>query len=426
MRSSKTSDDSSDIVVVGAGPSGMMAAITAASHGAHVIVLEKNKTVGVKLNITGKGRCNVTNNCTPEEVIKNTPRNGKFLYSCLNRFPPAETIAFFEKNGVPLKTERGNRVFPVSDRAKDITETLHRLMVRHGVEIRKGRAAGLAVKEGKVYAVRTENEIIMCKAVILATGGLSYPRTGSTGDGYRLAVSLGHTLIEPKASIVPLESNDPACKRLQGLSLKNVGVKAYDQKGRLVYEDFGELLFTHFGISGPTVLSMSAHLRDFGNHGYTVSIDLKPALDEKKLDDRILRDFEKYRNRCFSNALGDLLPARMIDEVVERSGIEPSKPVNSVRKSERQELIRLLKDFRVEVTGSRPVEEAVVTSGGISVKEIDPHTMQSRLVPGLFFAGEITDVDAYTGGFNLQIAWSTGYAAGAAAAKVIKNPEVVT
>lgn len=412
MKNSRTPD----IVVVGAGPSGMMAAITAARLGARVLVLERNNIAGVKLNITGKGRCNLTNNCPPENVIKNTPRNGKFLYSCLNRFPPSEVIAFFERNGVPLKTERGNRVFPVSDRAKDISEALYRLMKYHGVELRKARAAELVVNTGRIAAVKTADETIMCKAVILATGGLSYPKTGSTGDGYRLASSLGHTLVDPKASIVPLESDDPACLRMQGLSLRNVGVRAYNQKEKLVYEDFGELLFTHFGISGPTVLSMSAHLRDFDKNRYSVSIDLKPALDEKKLDDRILRDFEKYRNRSFSNALTDLLPAKMIDEVVARSGIDPSKPVNSVRKNERLELVRVLKDFRIVITGSRPIEEAVVTSGGISVREIDPNTMQSRLVPGLFFAGEIIDVDAYTGGFNLQIAWSTGHAAGAAAA----------
>jgi predicted Rossmann fold flavoprotein len=412
MQNSRTCD----IAVVGAGPAGMMAAIAAAIPGIRVLVLEKNRIPGVKLNLTGKGRCNVTNNCSAETVIKNTPRNGKFLYSCMNRFPPSMTRAFFEENGVPLKVERGNRVFPVSDRAKDVSDALYRAMKRRGAELQRSRAVELLCGNGRICGVRTEDGPVECKAAILATGGLSYPKTGSTGDGYRMAYSLGHTLVEPRASIVPLESDDPSCGRMQGLSLRNVGVRAYDGTWKLVYEDFGELLFAHFGISGPTVLSMSAHLRDYEKNAYSVSIDLKPALDEKKLDERVLRDFAKYKNRTFKNSLGDLLPARMVDEVVLRSGIDPDKAVNSVTRAERHRLVAVLKDFRIGISSPRPIEEAIVTSGGISVKEIDPQTMRSRLVPGLYFAGEIIDVDSYTGGFNLQIAWSTGYVAGESAA----------
>lgn len=406
-----------ELVVAGAGPAGMMAAITAAGQGVPVLLIERNPILGKKLNITGKGRCNLSNNCLPEQIIKNTPRNGKFLYSCLHRFPPAQTIEFFEQNGLPTKTERGNRVFPASDKARDVTDALKALLRRRNVTVRQGRVTELLMEDQKIVGLRTESEQIDCKAVILATGGLSYPLTGSTGDGYRLATACGHTLIPTSASIVPLESDDPCCKRMQGLALKNVRVKAYDETGKSVYEDFGELLFTHFGLSGPVILSMSAHLREFGRHRYTASIDLKPALEEQVLDDRILRDFERYKNRAFGNSLTDLLPKAMIGEVVARTGIDPAQPVHSISREDRRRLLRILKDFRIELSGPRPIDEAVVTSGGVHVREVDPHTMQSKITAGLFFAGEILDVDAYTGGYNLQIAWSTGHAAGIAAAQ---------
>ncbi|MGI6576680.1 MAG: NAD(P)/FAD-dependent oxidoreductase [Eubacteriales bacterium] len=412
------------VVVVGGGPAGMMAAVSAAAKGAKVLLLEKNDRLGIKLNITGKGRCNITNNCSPQTVIQNTPRNGKFLYSSLNRFSPSDVYDFFERNGLKLKVERGNRVFPASDRAKDVSELMRSLMKEHGVQTLKCKVKDIVILGDGYFDILTDNnETIRCKATILATGGMSYPRTGSTGDGYRMAKNLGHTIISPKPSIVPLESPDPDCVEMQGLSLKNVGVKATDSNGKLVYKDFGELMFTHFGITGPTVLSMSAHLRDFENSRYTVSIDFKPALDHKKLDERILRDFEKYSNKIFRNSLGDLLPGKAILPVIRRSGIDPFKPVHSVERKERHALLNVLKDFRIQITGTRPIEEAVVTSGGVDTSEINPQTMGSKLVKGLFFAGEIIDVDAYTGGFNLQIAWSTGYSAGIASAEYCTSPE---
>mgnify|MGYP003899150631 FL=1 len=413
-----------EIAVIGGGPAGMMAAVSAAANGARVLLLEKNDRLGIKLCITGKGRCNITNSCTPQTVIQNTPRNGKFLYSSLNRFSPSDVYEFFERNGLKLKVERGNRVFPVSDRAKDVLEVLKNLLSRNGVKVMRFKVNDIVVNDDGSFDILSDSgQAIRCKAVILATGGKSYPKTGSTGDGYRLAERLGHTVIEPKPSIVPLESPDPDCVEMQGLSLRNVGVRATDKNGRLVYEDFGELMFTHFGISGPTVLSMSAHLRDFDKTGYTVSIDFKPALDHKKLDERILRDFEKFSNRIFRNSLGDLLPAKAIMPVVRRSGIDPFKPVHSIERKERQTLLSVIKDFRIEISGTRPIEEAVVTSGGVDTGEIDPRTMESKLVRGLFFAGEIIDVDAYTGGFNLQIAWSTGYSAGLSASKYCDTSE---
>lgn len=413
-----------DCIVIGGGAAGMMAAITAAAGGAAVKVLERNPKVGRKLYITGKGRCNVTNNCSAEEVLRSTPCNGKFLYSCMERFPPAETMAFFEELSVPLKTERGNRVFPASDKAADIIDALLRELRRKKVELVETRATGLLVEGGAVRGVTTEQGEFTGDAVILATGGVSYPLTGSTGDGYEMARALGHTVVQPKGSLVPLCSDDPCCPQMQGLSLKNTGMKVKNEKGKVVYQDQGELLFTHFGLSGPMVLSASAHLRRFDRERYTVCLDLKPALDEEKLDERLLRDFEEKSNRDFINALDGLLPRAMIPVMVERTGIPPETKVHSITRAQRRRLLELLKCFPIVLTGPRPVEEAIVTSGGIKVSEIDPKTMQSKLVPGLFFAGEIIDVDAYTGGFNLQIAWATGHAAGQAAARIGKEEKL--
>lgn len=413
----------SDCIVIGGGAAGMMAAITAASEGAAVTLLERNQKVGRKLYITGKGRCNVTNHCSTEEVLRSTPCNGKFLYSCMDRFPPAQTMAFFEKTGVRLKTERGNRVFPASDKAADIIDALLRELRRKKVDLVEERAVELLTENGAVRGVRTEKGEYFCDAVILATGGVSYPLTGSTGDGYDMARALGHTIVEPKGSLVPLCSDDPCCPQMMGLSLKNTGVKIKNARGKVVYQDQGELLFTHFGLSGPVILSASAHLRRFDKETYTLCLDLKPALDEEKLDARLLREFEEKANRDFGNALDGLLPRAMIPVMVERTGIPPETKVHSVTRQQRRRLLELLKCFPIELTGKRPVEEAIVTSGGVKVSEIDPKTMQSKLISGLYFAGEIIDVDAYTGGFNLQIAWATGHAAGQAAARAGKEQE---
>lgn len=410
-----------ECVVIGAGAAGMMAAITAAEEGAAVTLLERNQKVGRKLYITGKGRCNVTNQCSAQEVLNSTPCNGKFLYSSMERFPPTETMTFFRKLGVELKTERGNRVFPASDHAADIIDALLRELRRKKVRIVETRALELVTDDGVVTGVCTEDGTLSCGAVIVATGGVSYPLTGSTGDGYDLARSVGHTIIQPKASLVPLTSDDPCCKRMMGLALKNTGVRIKNAKGKVVYQDQGELLFTHFGLSGPVILSASAHLRRFDREMYTVCLDLKPALDEEKLDARLLRDFEENSNRDFINALDGLLPRAMIPVVVERTGIPPETKVHSITRQQRRVLLETLKCFSIALTGTRPVEEAIVTSGGVKVGEIDPKTMQSKLVSGLYFAGEVIDVDAYTGGFNLQIAWATGHAAGLAAAQAGKE-----
>ncbi len=400
----------------------MMAAITAARAGADVLLLEPNEKVGRKLYITGKGRCNVTNNCEKQELMASIPRNGKFLYSAFDRFGPADAMSFFESLGVPLKTERGNRVFPVSDKAADIVDALFLELRRQRVEMRRDRVIGLTVQDGVLIGVRTENsgELKGCKAFILATGGASYPRTGSTGDGYRLAESAGHTIVPIRGSLVPLESKDPCCAKLQGVSLRNVQLWVKNERGKIVFREQGELLFTHFGLSGPLVLSASAHM-DFGKSVYTAHIDLKPALDERKLDARLLRDFEERANQDYANALGGLVPRSMAPVLVERTGIPADTKVHDIRKEQRRRLLESLKDFTVSLSGTRPVEEAVVTSGGVAVSEVDPKTMESKQVKGLFIAGELLDVDAYTGGFNLQIAWSTGYAAGLAAAERMSN-----
>ena len=407
------------VAVIGGGPAGMMAAITAAEGGASVTLLEPNERLGKKLNITGKGRCNVTNDAPLEGLLANIPRNGKFLYSAFTRWGSRDTVAFFEHLGVPLKVERGNRVFPVSDRAFDISAALEQRMRSLHVRWAHDRALDIETEDGAVRAVRGEGEAYPADAVILATGGVSYPATGSTGDGHRLAASLGHTVTELDGSLVPLEgviAPGIPCTRLQGLSLRNVGLTVYEGKKKL-YQDFGELLFTHFGVSGPLVLSASAHMRHFGRKEYRFSIDLKPALDRGQLDKRLLSDFRKYQNHDFRNALDDLLPQKLIPVVIELSGIPPQEKVHDITREQRQALLAVLKAFPVEITGKRPAAEAIVTTGGVKVGEVDPRTMESRLVRGLYFAGELLDVDAYTGGFNLQIAWATGRAAGAAAAQ---------
>ena len=397
-----------DVIVIGGGPAGMFAAITAARRGRSVLLLERNDRLGKKLLITGKGRCNVTNDCDANEILQNIPRNGRFLFSAMAACPPDRVMRFFEESGCALKTERGNRVFPVSDRSASVLEALHKELRRSGVTVKTGRVTDILFEDGHITGVAAGKERFETNCVILATGGLSYPTTGSTGDGYELACRLGHTVTATEGSLVPLEAG-PDCTEMQGLSLRNVSVKLLNAKGKALFSDFGELLFTHFGVSGPTVLSASAHLK---GEGCKLVIDLKPALDEGKLNDRILRDLQMYKNRSMENALTDLLPRSMIPVVLKRLSIDPVLQANSLNKQQRRAMVELLKAFPVDIYGKRPVAEAIITSGGIKVGEIDPKTMQSKIVPGLYFAGEIIDCDAYTGGFNLQIAWATAYAAG--------------
>ena len=409
--------DNGRIAVIGGGPAGMMAAIRAAELGADVILIERNDRCGRKLRITGKGRCNLTNDCQMAEFMQNVPTNPKFLYAALSRFDSSDTMAFFEGAGVPLKVERGKRVFPVSDKAQDVVDAMVRLCRESGVRIIKGRVSRICEKNGMVSGVICDGKLIESEAVILCTGGKSYPMTGSDGDGYKLAGELGHETVRPTPSLVPLTSRDMDCRRMQGLSLKNVGMSVVDTVGgKTVYEDFGEMMFTHFGMTGPMVLSASAHIKDVTSGKYEAQIDLKPALDEKTLDARILSDFLKNNNKDFMNSLDALLPQKMIDIVVGRSGIDPRKKVNSITREERRALVDTLKRFKVSISGFRPIDEAIVTKGGISVKQINPSTMESKLCRGLYFAGEVIDVDAYTGGFNLQIAFSTGILAGENAA----------
>ena len=400
-----------DGIIIGGGPAGMLASIIAAQQGARVLLLERNERLGKKLLITGKGRCNVTNNCSAQEVLQNIPRNGRFLYSAMENYPPSSIMEFLESHGCQLKVERGNRVFPVTDKSSSVLECLRNVMHRSGVQIRTERAVELLTDTQGIIGVRTDKSVIPAKWVILATGGLSYPTTGSTGDGYEMAQKLGHTIIALEGSLVPLECSGHDCADMQGLSLRNVGVKLLNSKNKVLYKDFGELLFTHFGISGPTVLSSSAHLK---GDNCSLVIDLKPALDEGKLNDRILRDLEQYKNRSMENALTDLLPRSMIPVVLRRLAIPCDLQANSLTKQQRRSLVELLKAFTLEITGKRPVAEAIITSGGIKTAEIDPKTMESKKVHGLYFAGEIIDCDAYTGGFNLQIAWATAYAAATA------------
>ena len=424
---------SKGLVVIGGGAAGMMAAVSAAERGARVTLLEPNERLGKKLNITGKGRCNVTNNADVQTLLANVPRNGKFLYSAFSRFDGRDTMAFFASIGVPLKTERGNRVFPVSDRAFDVSAALERRLKALKVSLARDRATELEITSGAVTGVRGERGTYPAGAVVLATGGVSYPATGSTGEGHRMAREAGHTVTDLQGSLVPLrdyglgralEAEDGWCAALQGLSLKNAGLTVRDEAGqKTIYRDFGEMLFTHFGVSGPLVLSASAHMRHFGKKTYRLEIDLKPALDEQALDKRLLRDFEKYANHDFCNALDDLLPQKLIPVAVERSGIPPHQKVHDLTREQRRELVQGLKHFSVEIAGPCPVTDAIVTSGGIKISEIDPKTMESKLVKGLYFSGEIMDVDAYTGGFNLQIAWATGRAAGQAAAEALRQGE---
>lgn len=407
-----------DGIVIGGGPAGMFAAITAAGLGCRVALVERGERLGKKLLITGKGRCNVTNACTAQEVLENTPRNSRFLYSAMTAFPPEKIMAFFEDHGCPLKTERGNRVFPVSDKSSSVLHCLTEQLRRQGVTVVTGRVKEILTREGRAVGAVLEEEMLEADWVILATGGLSYPATGSTGDGYAMAQALGHKIVPGVGSLVPLEIAGEDCPRMQGLSLRNVGVKLVNAKGKTLYKDFGELLFTHFGVSGPTVLSASCHLK---GEGCRLVLDLKPALDEGKLDSRILRDLEQYRNRSMENALTDLLPRSMIPVVLDRLGIAPDLQANALSRQARRGLVELLKGFPLEITGKRPVSEAIITSGGVAVNQVNPKTMESKLAPGLYFAGEILDCDAYTGGFNLQIAWATAFAAATAAANESKD-----
>ena len=406
------------IVIIGAGPAGLMAAITAAEKykdsSATVTLLEKNERAGRKLMITGKGRCNVTNNCDLDTLIANTPKNARFLYSAFSAFSPEDVMSFFEANHVPLKTERGNRVFPVSDKAVDIVDALVNAAKKLKIKFINNTAISIITSDEKVTGITLNNgETITADSVILATGGMSYPVTGSTGDGYRIANELGHTVTEIVPSLVPLQCHEGFCSRLSGLSLKNVNLSVYEQdRKKPVFSDQGEMLFTHFGISGPLVLSSSAYIRKLSKKQYTAVIDLKPALTIEQLDKRILRDFGELTNKDFSNSLDMLLPKSLIPVIVNLSEIPPDRKVNQISREERMRLVTLIKNFTLHITDFRPIEEAIITSGGISVKEINPATMESKLISGLFFAGEIIDTDAFTGGFNLQIAFSTGYLAG--------------
>ena len=400
-----------ELVVIGGGPAGMMCAATAAERGMRVILLEPNRQLGRKLRITGKGRCNVTNNCDIKAFMENIPGDGRFLYSALNRLSPTQTMELFELHGLKLKTERGNRVFPVSDNANDVAGTMTHWCERAGVRIMHTHAKGVRIEDGMVTGVPTDEGMIDCRAAAVCTGGLSYPLTGSTGDGYDFARSAGHSVDKPCPSLVPLESGDDYCAEMQGFALKNVTLSAYEDDV-LIYRELGEMLFTHFGVSGPLVLSASSHMRHMGKAKYRLEIDLKPALDEKKLDARILRDFEKYANKEFKNSLGDLAGKSMIPVLIRLSGIPEDTKVNSITREQRHRLLQLFKAFPVSVTGTRPIDEAIVTAGGVSTKEVNPRTMESKLVDGLYFAGEVLNIDGYTGGFNLQIAWSTGYVAG--------------
>ena len=411
-----------NVIVMGGGPAGMMAAITAAEYGNNVTIIEKNSDFGKKLLITGKGRCNITSSLYMSEFIKNTPGNGQFLYSAFQNYTNTDIIDFLKNQGLEVKEERGNRIFPVTDKSIDVLNCFKSKI--NELKIKKlfnTRVQKILVQNGEVLGVRTEKEIIQTDKIILATGGKSYPLTGSTGDGYLIAKNIGHKVTEIRPSLVPLviyEKNE--CKEMQGLSLRNVGIKIIDEsKNKLIYEDFGEMIFTHFGISGPTILSGSAHLvryKEIDNlmkeQKIKLQIDLKPALTEEQLDERILRDFKEFKNKQFKHALDKLLPQKMIPIVIEKTKINEEKRVNEITKEERRNLVKVLKKFELTIKDFRPVEEAIITSGGINIKEINPKTMESKLVKGLYFAGEIIDVDSYTGGFNLQIAYSTGYTAG--------------
>ncbi|MBO5340990.1 MAG: NAD(P)/FAD-dependent oxidoreductase [Oscillospiraceae bacterium] len=408
------------IIVIGGGAAGMMAARTAALTGGQVTILERNPKLGRKIYITGKGRCNLTNHCSVQEVLANIPGNSRFVTGAMHRMPPSAVMELFEKLGVPLKTERGNRVFPQSDRAADIIDALVIELRRLKVKIIQDRAVSIRTQDGIVTAVVGEQGTYPCRAVVLATGGASYPLTGSTGDGYTMAEQLGHTVVTPRGSLVPLETQEAFCAAMQGLSLKNVELKVKNSKKKVVYQEQGEMLFTHFGISGPLVLSASACMRSFENEQYTAVIDLKPALDEQKLDARLVREFSERSNQDFQNILGSLVPRLMIPVMVELTGIPGTTKGHEITKAQRRRLLETLKALTIQISGPRPLSDAIVTAGGIKTGEIDPKTMASKKVEGLFFAGEVIDVDAYTGGFNLQIAWATGTVAGECAANYCK------
>lgn len=429
------------VIVIGGGPAGIMSAISAKKCGNDVIILEKMESLGKKLLITGKGRCNITSGLDISEFINNIPGNGRFLYSSFQNFTNKDIINFLESHGVKVKEERGNRIFPVSDKSKDVLDAFYDELRALNIKIyTNSKVTNIFVENGVATKVEYEHNgnkyVLLADKIILATGGKSYPTTGSTGDGYRIAKNLGHTVTDIRPSLIPIVANDNddteklnlgnyknsrnLCKALQGLSLRNIKIEVIDTtKNKVIYEDFGELLFTHFGVSGPTILSASSHIIRYKNIDellkdgkIIINIDLKPALSKEKLDDRILRDFDKEKNKLFRNSLDDLLPQKLINPVIDLSGINPNKKVNEISKKERLNLIEILKGFSITICGFRPVEEAIITAGGIKIKEINPKTMESKIVKSLYFAGEIIDVDAYTGGFNLQIAYSTGYTAG--------------
>ena len=418
-------DKEYDVLVIGAGPAGMFAAVTAAQNGAVTAVAERNDKVGRKLAITGKGRCNVTNNCGVETVMKNLPKNPKFMYSALNACTPADVMEFFEGEGVPLKTERGNRVFPVSDKAYDIVDALYGKMKKLGVKLINARAVGVCTENGRVTGAQTETGFIAARNVIIATGGMSYPGTGSTGDGYGFAEALGHTVTEIQPSLVPFETLED-CSGAAGLSLKNVTLSVYESgKKKPVFKEQGEMLFTHTGISGPLVLSASSVTGKISEGRYTAYIDFKPALDRETLNSRVMRDFDERKNVKLANALRKLLPESAIPLVLDASGADGEKQCNSVTRAEREALVTALKALPLHITAYRPIAEAIITDGGVSVKEIDPKTMGSKLIGGLYFAGEIIDVTGFTGGFNLQTAFASGRAAGKACADRVKETEGV-
>ena len=405
------------IIIIGAGPAGIMAAIAAKDKNNEVIIFEKMRSVGRKLSITGKGRCNITNGAPIEDFFKNVPRNSKFLYSAFYQFTNEDLIKFMNKIGVKTKEERGQRIFPVSDNALEVVDKLKKEMDRMGIRVVvNSNVQKIFVDDSKVVGIKVNDKVYECDKVIIATGGKSYPLTGSTGDGYRIANELGHDIIEPKASLVPIETYEK--NDMQGLSLKNVSIIVRDENKK-IYEDFGEMLFTHFGLSGPIILSASSYILRIKNleeklkqRKITISIDLKPALSEEKLDLRLKRDFEEHSRKQFKNCLDELLPSKLIPYVVKQSKIEPEKQIDQLTKEERKRLLIILKNLSFTVKAFRPIEEAIITAGGIDVKEVNPSTMESKIVKGLYFAGEILDVDAYTGGFNLQIAFSTGHLAG--------------
>ena len=397
-----------DAVIIDGGAAGLMCAVQLAWGGASVLVIEHERVIGKKLRITGKGRCNVTNNCDIQTVLANTVSNPRFMYSALSAFAPEDTMAFFEMLGVPLKTERGNRVFPVSDNAGDIADCLINTARQAGVSFARDSAREIIYDGERAVGVRCENDSFFGSNIIVATGGRSYPKTGSTGDGYTFARAAGHSVTEITPSLVPMVTAQKAeCAEMMGLSLKNVTLSLYEKgSDRAVYSELGEMLFTHFGISGPLVLSASAHIKDMKNGKYHVLIDLKPALDPEKLDSRILRDFEASKNRDFSNSLGRLLPAKLIPVIIKRTGIDPTKKINQITRAERERLVGELKGFRLDISALRPIDEAIITRGGVDVREIDPKSMRSKKREALFFIGEVLDIDAYTGGFNLQLAFA--------------------